>query len=133
MALPESVIACECWARDGLQSMPVLVSTDDKVEMLNRIVRSGFKKLEVTSFSHPKLLPQFADAADVLRRIERRPGVSYVILMPNSKGFDRFETVPEGRLRRRRDHPDDLVERGAQHTQLPGDARRRRWRSTPPS
>ena len=91
MALPESVIACECWARDGLQSMPVLVSTDDKVEMLNRIVSSGFKKLEVTSFSHPKLLPQFADAADVLRKIERRPGVSYVILMPNTKGFDRFE------------------------------------------
>ena len=91
MGLPESVIACECWARDGLQSMPVLVSTADKVEMLNRIVRSGFKKLEVTSFSHPKLLPQFADADDVLRRIERRPGVSYVILMPNSKGFDRFE------------------------------------------
>ena len=91
MALPGSVVACECWARDGLQSMPVLVSTDDKVEMLNRIVRAGFKKLEVTSFSHPKLLPQFADAADVLRKIERRPGVSCVILMPNSKGFDRFE------------------------------------------
>src|SRR5512135_1013390 len=92
MGLPDSVIACECWARDGLQSMPVLVSTDHKVEMLDRIARAGFRKLEVTSFSHPKLLPQFADAAEVLRRIERRPGVSYVILMPNTKGFDRFET-----------------------------------------
>jgi len=91
MGLPESVIACECWARDGLQSMPLLVSTDDKVEMLNRSVRAGFRKLEVTSFSHPKLLPQFADATDVLKRIERRAGVSYVILMPNTKGFDRFE------------------------------------------
>ena len=97
MGLPESVIACECWARDGLQSMPVLVSTDDKVEMLNRIVRAGFKKLEVTSFSHPKLLPQFADATDVLKRIERRAGVSYVVLMPNTRGFDRFEVcVKEG-------------------------------------
>ncbi len=92
MALPESVIACECWARDGLQSMPVLVATDHKVEMIDRVVRAGFKKVEVTSFSHPKLLPQFADAADVLRRIERRPGVSYVVLMPNAKGFDRLET-----------------------------------------
>ncbi len=91
MGMPESVIACECWARDGLQSMPVLVPTDHKIEMINRIARAGFRKLEVTSFSHPKLLPQFADAADVLRRIERRPGVSYVVLMPNTKGFDRFE------------------------------------------
>lgn len=91
MALPTSVIACECWARDGLQSMPTLVSTDDKVEMINRIVRAGFKKLETTSFSHPKLLPQFADCVEVLKRIERRPDVSYVVLMPNTKGFDRLE------------------------------------------
>lgn len=91
MALPESVVVCECWARDGLQSMPVLVSTDEKVEMIDRVVRAGFPKLEVTSFSHPKLLPQFADAAEVLQRIERVPGVSYVVLMPNAKGFDRFE------------------------------------------
>jgi hydroxymethylglutaryl-CoA lyase len=95
--MPESVVACECWARDGLQSMPVLVSADDKVEMLNRIVGAGFTKLEVTSFSHPKLLPQFADATDLLKRVERRAGVSYVVLMPNTKGFDRFETcVKEG-------------------------------------
>ena len=91
MALPQSVIACECWARDGLQSMPVLVSTDDKVEMIDRIARAGFRKIEVTSFSNPKLLPQFADAGDVLRRITRRDGISYVVLMPNTKGFDRFE------------------------------------------
>jgi hydroxymethylglutaryl-CoA lyase len=91
MAFQRSVIACECWARDGLQSMPVLVSTDDKVEMCNRIVAAGFKKLEVTSFSHPKLLPQFADCVEVLKRIDRRPDVSYVVLMPNTKGFDRLE------------------------------------------
>jgi hydroxymethylglutaryl-CoA lyase len=97
MSLPASVTACECWARDGLQSMGVLVSTDDKVEMLNRIVAAGFPKLEVTSFSHPKLLPQFADAVEVLKRIDRRAGTSYVVLMPNTKGFDRFETcVKEG-------------------------------------
>jgi hydroxymethylglutaryl-CoA lyase len=91
MALPQSVVACECWARDGLQFVPVLVSTEHKLEMLDRIARAGFRKLEVTSFSHPKLLPQFADAEEVLRRIARRPGVSYVVLMPNARGFDRFE------------------------------------------
>lgn len=91
MPFREPILACECWARDGLQSMPIQVSTDHKVEMIERVVRAGFKKVEVTSFSHPKLLPQFADAEDVLRRIERRPGVSYLALMPNAKGFDRLE------------------------------------------
>lgn len=91
MAFQKQIIACECWARDGLQSMPVVVSTDHKVEMIHRIVQAGFKKVEVTSFSHPKLLPQFADATEVLKRIDRRPDVSYVVLVPNTKGFERLE------------------------------------------
>ncbi len=93
--MPDAVIACECWARDGLQSMPVVVSTADKVEMIDRSVRAGFRKVEVTSFSHPKLLPQFADAAEVLQRVARRPGVSYVVLMPNTRGFDRLEVCQQ--------------------------------------
>jgi len=91
MPLPESVTLCECWARDGLQSIPTVVSTAHKIEMINRIVASGVKKLEVTSFSHPKLLPQFADGVEVLRGIDRSPDVSYVVLMPNMKGFERLE------------------------------------------
>jgi hydroxymethylglutaryl-CoA lyase len=71
--------------------MPVLVPTAQKIEMIDRIVDAGFQKVEVTSFSHPKLLPQFADSAEVLRGIRRRPGVSHVVLMPNEKGFDRLE------------------------------------------
>ncbi len=91
MTLPESVVLCECWARDGLQSIPKVIRTEQKIEMINRIIASGVKKLEVTSFSHPKVLPQFADCVEVLKAIERRPGVCYVVLMPNAKGFDRFE------------------------------------------
>ena len=89
-AIRQPIVACECWARDGLQSLPMVIPTDHKVEMINRIVGAGFRKLEVTSFSHPKLLPQFADAVEVLQRIDRRPGVSYVVLMPNMKGFERL-------------------------------------------
>ena len=89
--LPPSVVVCECWARDGLQSMPVLVPTAAKIELIDRITAAGFRKLEVTSFSNPKLLPQFADAEEVLRGIRRRPGVSHVVLMPNERGFDRLE------------------------------------------
>ncbi len=96
-SLCESVTVCECWARDGLQSIPTYIPTEQKVEMIDRIVRSGVRKLEVTSFSHPKLLPQFADCVEVLQQIERVEGVDYVVLMPNAKGFDRFEEcVKEG-------------------------------------
>ncbi len=92
MPFAPSVTVCECWARDGLQAMPVLVPTARKIETIDRITAAGFRKLEVTSFSHPKLLPQFADAVEVLRGIRRRPGVSHVVLMPNERGFDRLET-----------------------------------------
>lgn len=97
MAFRSPIVAGECWARDGLQSIPKFIPTAQKIEMIDRITAAGFKELEVTSFSHPKLLPQFADAVEVLRGIQRRPGVSHRVLMPNLKGFDRFETcVKEG-------------------------------------
>jgi hydroxymethylglutaryl-CoA lyase len=92
MPFPPSVIACECWARDGLQSMPVLVPTERKIEMIDRVTGAGFRKVEVTSFSHPGLLPQFADAVEVLKGIRRRPGVSHLVLMPNERGFERLAT-----------------------------------------
>lgn len=91
MALPKSVTVCECWARDGLQSIPKVIPTEQKIEMIDRIQDSGVRKLEVTSFSHPKLLPQFADCVEVLKGIRRQPGMTYVVLMPNEKGFRRFE------------------------------------------
>jgi hydroxymethylglutaryl-CoA lyase len=97
MSFPESVILCECWARDGLQSIPKVIPTDRKIEMIDRIVASGVRRLEVTSFSHPKLLPQFADCVDVLKSIDRVDDVTYVVLMPNLKGWTRFaECVKEG-------------------------------------
>ena len=67
MVIPESVVVCECWARDGLQSIPRVIPTEQKVQMINRTIAAGVKKLEVTSFSHPKLLPQFADCVEVLK------------------------------------------------------------------
>ena len=131
MSLPASVIACECWARDGLQSMPLVVSTDAKIEMINRIVAAGFPKLEVTSFSHPKLLPQFADAVEVLQGIDRRADVVLRRADAEHEGVRPLRDVRQGGLRRRRDHPDDLGQREAQPPELPrqprgGDGRTRR-------
>ena len=89
--LPSEVVVCECWARDGLQSVPTFIPTSQKIEMIDRMTDAGFQKLEVTSFSHPKLLPQFSDAVEVLKGIRRKEGISYVVLMPNLKGFERLE------------------------------------------
>jgi hydroxymethylglutaryl-CoA lyase len=80
--------------------MPVWVPTEQKLEMIKRCIDAGFRKIEVTSFSHPKLLPQFKDAVEILKGLPRGAAadrVSYVVLMPNEKGFDRFEEcVKEG-------------------------------------
>ncbi len=75
--LPEQVAICECWARDGLQNEVKQVSTDDKVEMIEKMVAAGIKVIEATTFAHPKFLPQFADAEEVLRRIPRGPDLVY--------------------------------------------------------
>jgi len=97
MGLQESVTVCECWPRDGLQSIPKVISTEQKIEMVNAIQDAGFKKLEVTSFSPPKLVGQFVDTVEVLKGIDRRDDVSYVVMMPNERGFERFvECVKEG-------------------------------------
>jgi hydroxymethylglutaryl-CoA lyase len=89
MKLPERVVFGECWARDGLQNEAKVVSTDDKVDMITRLVDAGLTKLEATSFAHPKYLPQFADAEEVLRRIPRKPGVDYRGICTTMKGVER--------------------------------------------
>ncbi|MFN7976304.1 MAG: hypothetical protein U0166_28885 [Acidobacteriota bacterium] len=72
MALPKKITLCECWTRDGLQSIAKIIPTERKLEMLHRFKDAGIRKMEVTSFSHPKLLPQFADSVDVLKGLDRR-------------------------------------------------------------
>lgn len=95
--LPKKVHFCECWTRDGLQSITTLVSTEHKLEMLNGIIGAGVRELEVTSFSHPKLLPQFADAEAVLKGIRRDTDAKFRILMPNMRGWERLERcIDEG-------------------------------------
>jgi len=67
MSLLASVTFCECRARDGLQSIPKYIPTEQKIEMINRSIDCGFKKIEITSFSNPKFLPQFQDCVEVLQ------------------------------------------------------------------
>jgi hydroxymethylglutaryl-CoA lyase len=89
MDLPKRAIMGECWARDGLQNEAVVVPTRDKIEMITRMVEAGFTKIEATNFSHPKYLPQFGDAEEVLANIPRKEGVHYRGICTNLKGIDR--------------------------------------------
>ena len=76
----------EVGPRDGFQMEKAFIPTALKVEIIDRISRTGIRKIEATSFVNPKVVPQMSDAADVMRLIERVPGVLYTALVPNLKG-----------------------------------------------
>ncbi len=88
MRHPAKVRIVEVGPRDGLQNEARPVSTDAKVALIERLADAGLPVVEATSFVSPKWVPQMADAADVMARIRRKPGVSYPVLVPNMKGLE---------------------------------------------
>jgi len=88
MNYPKRVKLVEMGPRDGLQNEPGTVTTDVKVELVNRLSDAGFTSIETGSFVSPKWVPQMADTAEVMARIRRKPGVSYPVLVPNMKGLE---------------------------------------------
>ncbi|MFD0887331.1 hydroxymethylglutaryl-CoA lyase [Streptosporangium algeriense] len=87
--LPERVTVYEVGPRDGLQNEAVTVPVEVKAEFVARLAAAGHRVIETTSFVHPKWVPQLADAAELLARVERVPGVRYPVLVPNERGLDR--------------------------------------------
>lgn len=83
----------EVGPRDGLQNEKTIIATADKIELIDRLSRTGLRSIEATSFVSPKWIPQLADAAEVFSAIERKPGVSYPVLVPNEKGYERAREV----------------------------------------
>jgi hydroxymethylglutaryl-CoA lyase len=83
-----SVKIVEVGPRDGLQNEPGEVSTEVKLELIERLAAAGLTSVEATAFVSPKWVPQMADHTEVLERIRRKPGVSYPVLTPNLKGFE---------------------------------------------
>ena len=75
--------------RDGLQGEPRPVPTETKLELIRRAIDCGIRRLEVTSFVNPRRVPAMADADDVVRRLPRPAGVSYIGLVLNGKGLAR--------------------------------------------
>ncbi len=88
MHYPSRVQIVDVGPRDGLQNEKHQVPTAIKVELIQRLVVAGVRKLEATSFVSPKWVPQMGDNAEVMQRIERDPAVCYSVLVPNMKGFE---------------------------------------------
>jgi hydroxymethylglutaryl-CoA lyase len=87
--IPKSVGFVEVGPRDGLQNEHVIVPTHDKIELINRAIAAGVKRIEVASFVRADLVPQMADGEDVVRALPDNNGVSYIGLVLNQKGAKR--------------------------------------------
>src|SRR5215208_6603857 len=79
----------EVGPRDGFQNEPEVIATGDKVRLIDRLARTGLKRLEITSFVRADVIPQLADAADVLRAIDVPGDVARSVLIPNERGLDK--------------------------------------------
>ena len=82
---PKQVVLCDVSPRDGLQNECKLVTTPQKIALVQGLMHAGLPRIEVTSFVSPKAIPQMADAHDVMQGITRKPGVDLVVLVPNLK------------------------------------------------
>jgi isopropylmalate/homocitrate/citramalate synthase len=87
--IPKKIQLVEVGPRDGLQNEKLWVETETKIALIEKLAQAGLTKIEATSFVSPKWIPQMKDAFEVLSGIERRPGVSYPVLTPNIKGFEK--------------------------------------------
>jgi hydroxymethylglutaryl-CoA lyase len=86
--LPTTIRIREVGPRDGFQNEPDRIATEDKIRLIDALARTGLTRLEVTSFVRADVLPQLADARDVLERIERPDDVDFSVLVPNERGLD---------------------------------------------
>jgi hydroxymethylglutaryl-CoA lyase len=87
--LPASVEIREVGPRDGFQNEPETIPTAHKVALIDRLARTGVKRIEVTSFVRADVIPQLADAAEVLDAIDVPGDVSRSVLVPNERGLER--------------------------------------------
>jgi hydroxymethylglutaryl-CoA lyase len=86
--LPRAVRIREVGPRDGFQNEPEVIPTEVKVELINALARTGLRRLELTSFVRADVIPQLADAAEVLQAVDIPDGVSRSVLIPNERGLD---------------------------------------------
>ena len=85
---PPRVSIREVGPRDGFQNEPEVIPTADKVRLIELLIASGLRRLEVTSFVRADVIPQLADGAEVLAALERPDDVSFSVLIPNERGLE---------------------------------------------
>ena len=85
----DAVTLCECFARDGLQHEPAFVPTAAKRALVERFADLGFKRVEATSYSNPKVVPQFADASELLKVLSRKSSTYYKATCANLRAVER--------------------------------------------
>jgi hydroxymethylglutaryl-CoA lyase len=86
---PKRVSINEVSVRDGFQSEPQFIPTEEKIRLIDRLSDTGLARIEVTSFVSPKAIPNLRDAQEVMAGIARKPGVVYAALVPNERGCER--------------------------------------------
>lgn len=89
MKLPSSITLCEVGLRDGLQNEKYILSTEQKLELLQGLIDAHFPVIEVGSFMHPKAVPQMANTDEVFKAIGEVPGIELRALIPNLRGIQR--------------------------------------------
>jgi hydroxymethylglutaryl-CoA lyase len=87
--MPDQVRIREVGPRDGFQNEPEVIETADKLRLIGLLADAGLRRIELTSFVRPDIVPQLADATEVLAAVAPRDGVSYSVLIPNRKGLER--------------------------------------------
>ena len=85
---PDSVRIREVGPRDGFQNEPEVIATADKVRLIEMLIATGLKRIEVTSFVRADVIPQLADGPEVLAALERPDGVAFSVLVPNERGLE---------------------------------------------
>lgn len=89
LSLPSKVIICEVAPRDGFQAESEWIPTEKKVEIIRNLATTGIQSMEITSFVHPKAIPQLKDAEEVVKKSQDLSGVKFRALVPNLKGAER--------------------------------------------
>lgn len=88
-AWPDKITFCEVGLRDGLQNEKTIPTVEQKLQLLDAVVASGVKVIEIGAFVHPKAVPQMADTDALCRAMKKVDGVEYRALVPNIKGVQR--------------------------------------------
>lgn len=100
LSLPEKVTICEVAPRDGFQAIPEFIPTENKVKIIRELAGTGISSLEITSFVHPRAIPQLKDAEEVVRTvIDELEGIDVRALVPNLRGAERATSAGVRKLK----------------------------------